>query len=1187
MHKLSVPLFFLFIILFYSKTQAQEKLDNTLLWRISGNGLKEPSYLYGTIHINDKRVFQLGDSVHAAIAATKGLAAELDMFSFTNEMIAGIIEDYTEDEPPASKAIIKKEVLVKNELNKSQWDNYKKALEKLLKIKADKITVTDLERYKKYQKDKMYRGGEMSTVLDAWLLTFAKKTGKWVGGIEDFGDQEEYISTKPMRVEELVEDVIYGGKYYDSQLSWMIDQYLNARLDSVDKMYNSLHNEKDEIMIKRNKKMAYRMDSLSAVRSTFFAIGMAHLPGEEGVINLLREKGFIVSPVFSVAKINSESIKPVHPESYWLENNFADNKYRLKMPGNPIKINKGIGAVIDMYMHFDLAEMKAYMTIQTPIHGEKRGEAIKRIMRDMNKSAKGVNKLKSTKELVILGMPGIEYVMETKGWEMKAQVIEVAEKMVVINGVMALNANDFNKDEVNYYFNSFAFDEQKMKAMSSEADWTVLKNERLSFSVNMLQSAKSGFNANIGDMRTEHTWSSFDTKNEIFYGMNALILKEGYYHAEQDTSYLLGIKDNLKTSFKNATVADSVFSTTEGNLTFSTTLLGDAKDDFYKIKCKLVLRGGILYYLFTTYAPNSRNDIMSDHYLSSFTLLPYKQEKWAHVKSPDGSFSLMVPDRLKTRDAEWEKMNNYERGVNELYTVYDSIAGYSVNIDKTIIPDWYWVPSDSVFLRNRSSFYVGWNDSLVNYSEAVVGNIRQASFTVAKEGTNIVKKVKLLLNGSELYEMYGFVSAIDTANNLVDYYKHFKIEKEQKRIDGSVAKINMLKQWLEKISNDEMPTTISWIKNIDFSVKDLPDLQELALKAYPDIDSSYYSGLNKHFFDIINNLDTSMTMVGVIEKNYDKLKGRDEILKPYFLDYLSGIKTAAAYQVLKKLLVSGNHYFVDENIVYLSVYDSLELTRALYPDVLVSLDRPNLWPVLISPLRQLLEKELIKVKDIQSFRGKIMALAKDVLATEKEYMEESPYRYIDIITVLSYFNDAEANNLIAQFLQVENIPLRFAAVKALLKNKQPVSEDILIFLAKDDYYRYDLYVFMEEQKVQHLFPMAYNDRKGLAKSKLYTFLVDEEEVTPDNIVFMEEKVSKFKNREHRFLLFKVVFVEEDDDGNTRQVEYVGIVGPYTVKGKELLPQSGATGISWTDTYSKPGLNNLFNKYLSALESSEE
>src|SRR5438093_504166 len=56
----------------------QSPYPNTLLWRISGKGMQEPSYLYGTLHLNDKRLFSFGDSVYRAIEGTKGLAIEVN-----------------------------------------------------------------------------------------------------------------------------------------------------------------------------------------------------------------------------------------------------------------------------------------------------------------------------------------------------------------------------------------------------------------------------------------------------------------------------------------------------------------------------------------------------------------------------------------------------------------------------------------------------------------------------------------------------------------------------------------------------------------------------------------------------------------------------------------------------------------------------------------------------------------------------------------------------------------------------------------------------------------------------------------------------------------------------------------------------------------------------------------------------
>ena len=58
---------------------AQKTLyPNSLLWRISGKGLTRPSYLYGTMHLQDRRLFQFSDSLYYFLEHTDGYAMEID-----------------------------------------------------------------------------------------------------------------------------------------------------------------------------------------------------------------------------------------------------------------------------------------------------------------------------------------------------------------------------------------------------------------------------------------------------------------------------------------------------------------------------------------------------------------------------------------------------------------------------------------------------------------------------------------------------------------------------------------------------------------------------------------------------------------------------------------------------------------------------------------------------------------------------------------------------------------------------------------------------------------------------------------------------------------------------------------------------------------------------------------------------
>ncbi len=63
--------------------------------------------------------------------------------------------------------------------------------------------------------------------------------------------------------------------------------------------------------------MASRMDSLSALRTMFFAVGAAHLKGDSGVIELLQKKGFAVEPVLSKTKVDPKDYKPKEIDIPW------------------------------------------------------------------------------------------------------------------------------------------------------------------------------------------------------------------------------------------------------------------------------------------------------------------------------------------------------------------------------------------------------------------------------------------------------------------------------------------------------------------------------------------------------------------------------------------------------------------------------------------------------------------------------------------------------------------------------------------------------------------------------------------------------------------------------------------------------------------------------------------------------
>lgn len=129
MKALLLSFFLLVTVLFSQSTQAQKQRDHyELLWKISGNGLKKPSYLFGTMHLADQRVFDFSDSVIAKIQECDGFALEVSpdsMAQFIAQLMIDrkkdvVIRDFKKDLTEKEYAVLKEKIWVEASLNLDQ-----------------------------------------------------------------------------------------------------------------------------------------------------------------------------------------------------------------------------------------------------------------------------------------------------------------------------------------------------------------------------------------------------------------------------------------------------------------------------------------------------------------------------------------------------------------------------------------------------------------------------------------------------------------------------------------------------------------------------------------------------------------------------------------------------------------------------------------------------------------------------------------------------------------------------------------------------------------------------------------------------------------------------------------------------------------------------------------------------------
>ena len=281
----------IFIFLFCSlKNSFSQNTYQGLLWEIYGNGLTDTSYLYGTMHIQDKRVFQFQEGVQKAFDRSVIFAMELNMDSVnTLELMSELI---MESPYRLDSLLSENEYEIVNQYFKDSL-----GIGLLIFNKMQPIYTSQMVSLKKMNKDS-------AEALDIYLFNKAKEQNKIVVGLEFMEEQISAFKSIPydIQAKELfnaVEDAINGE---DQQIDGLIEYYIKGDLDRLLALTLESEFSDNEIntifqkvfLVNRNHKMADRSEKYIKEGSTFIAIGAAHLPGNEGVIENLRKKGYTV-----------------------------------------------------------------------------------------------------------------------------------------------------------------------------------------------------------------------------------------------------------------------------------------------------------------------------------------------------------------------------------------------------------------------------------------------------------------------------------------------------------------------------------------------------------------------------------------------------------------------------------------------------------------------------------------------------------------------------------------------------------------------------------------------------------------------------------------------------------------------------------------------------------------------------
>lgn len=287
-------LFFSFIFSAISLCSYSQKsaASNTLLWKISGHGLSRPSYLFGTIHMLCGDDIQISDSLKAAIKKSDHVYLELDMDNLF-EMI-GVM----------GKMKMRGDTTLADLLTPSEYDSVKN----YFKNQSSLLPFSVLETYKPMLAASVLMQGSLDcknqVAMEQLIMNETKAQGKSIKGLETMAFQMSIFDSIPYKIQakQLLNYVGQSGKTDDNAaFDELSKAYRLQNLDTLEAITKrddmGMSNFTDLLLYNRNAAWAKKLDGLLKNNALVIAVGAGHLPGDRGVINLLRKAGYTVEPL--------------------------------------------------------------------------------------------------------------------------------------------------------------------------------------------------------------------------------------------------------------------------------------------------------------------------------------------------------------------------------------------------------------------------------------------------------------------------------------------------------------------------------------------------------------------------------------------------------------------------------------------------------------------------------------------------------------------------------------------------------------------------------------------------------------------------------------------------------------------------------------------------------------------------
>lgn len=1103
-----------FIIALISLSCISQNKYQSLLWEITGNGLEKPSYLYGTMHVSKKVAFRLDDVFYEALNASETVALESDPTTW----------------PEFNYDIM---------LNKSAYYNnyHSDFYTNLFRLShPEEMTVRGTIRMDNnainaylYRKNNAADNFEEETYLDMFIFQAGKKNNKKIVSLEDLAESR-YLTTKAMYNSEKKEIEPWLQKLFAKENPYLIQEnlYRDRNLDLLDSIGAGVNTEfyRENMLYKRNENMVVALEGLVKNTSVFAGVGAAHLPGDQGMINMLRQRGYTVNA------LTSEQTDYSKTEKTKLDSLFIEPKLKKhSTPDGFISLN-----TYDKLREFTYGGQNYYLD---PDMTNGAYLTINRISRFLYlPNDKETVSLKDIDNLLYEDIPGeivrkeelphpykgLKIINKTKKGEFQKYHIYQTPLEIII--VKFAGRSDFVLQHEDKIFNSI-----EIKTPSNSIKKFTAPNEKFEVlfpeyytTSNMENSGKKllqGFRGGAYYFLEEVALNDVSYIEEDSF--EAKYFHHAFYKNYKLRENIGGFKSGSYKTYESSTVLDSALNK--------------------KLHLKTVVKDGS-YYLMGYVGSNETDKSI---FFNSLQFKPIDYSDFKKVKDTSLYFSVNTNAKLPLPNSYGYNDNANAKDYDEKTkrTIYSTKANEQIFVKRKKFHDLQMFQNvDSLWqdieekVNYNNRYFDDKEFNISNRSKTKIDNINYYSFSYTDSASSKKVLVKNILKEGVLFELKTLVDSISGPSKFVSQFYDSFTPKD------TLLGVNVLKDKTDTFfkalkANDSI--VLDAYKLIKFNKKHSNAIVELLREFnFPKERQNIKSHLTEELIKI--DLKTNLNFIKQLYFN----SYSDPNTQTAILEGLLDSNKKDAYELFMDLMERDLPLGKVGSIFFnYGKKDSLKLKANLFPKILEYSTIEEYKQPLYNLLSKISDSGLIKPKAYKKYKNQIIndgkiEVKRSLSNNNRKYSSYSRDLSTYVNLIFPYRSERLAKDFFEKLLNVDD---KFALVKyyvLLTKEKETIPKKLKAKTIKDEANQYLLLEQLNRASLLHKMNSLDINQEQFAKSKLLASARFEKEKDSVSFLLKKDFVTD-KGKDAVMYFFKID--KDDYYGDSEVLHYIAFLKP--------------------------------------------